>query len=191
MAVFWACLIATSNLQMCIPQFIIFAKRKFAVVALLSLVDNPHSNNTTASAPALAATSFGYTPSSHSVLSHERPFTSTPIYLRKIIPQKHCTGEFALSSISISYPTRPSIPVLAGISLFLPAHELTFIVGSSRPGKSPIVQLLLEMYQHQGGTVLLDVDVRHGNATSHDAGEPIKFSVQGFYWKGGFCISLC
>jgi ATP-binding cassette subfamily B (MDR/TAP) protein 1 len=155
MAVFWACLIATSNLQMCIPQFIILAKGKFAVVALLSLVDDPHSN-TIAPAPAPAPTSSGYTLSSPSSRSHKRPFTSTPTHLRKIIPQKNCTGEFALSSISFSYPTRPSIPVLADISLYLPAHELTFIVGSSGSGKSTIAQLLLGLYQPQEGTVLLD-----------------------------------
>ncbi|KAJ7449923.1 P-loop containing nucleoside triphosphate hydrolase protein [Mycena latifolia] len=40
MAVFWACLIATSNLQMCIPQFIVLAKGKFAMVSLLTLIDN-------------------------------------------------------------------------------------------------------------------------------------------------------
>jgi ATP-binding cassette, subfamily B (MDR/TAP), member 1 len=36
MAVFWPCLIATSNLQMCIPQLITLAKGKFTIVALLS-----------------------------------------------------------------------------------------------------------------------------------------------------------
>ena len=38
MAVFWVCLIATSNLQMCIPQFIILAKGKFAMADLLGVV---------------------------------------------------------------------------------------------------------------------------------------------------------
>jgi ATP-binding cassette, subfamily B (MDR/TAP), member 1 len=38
MAVFWACLIATSNLQMCIPQFITLAKGKFAIADLLGVV---------------------------------------------------------------------------------------------------------------------------------------------------------
>jgi hypothetical protein len=33
MSVLWACLIATSNLQMCIPQLIILAKGKFAIAA--------------------------------------------------------------------------------------------------------------------------------------------------------------
>ena len=38
---FWACLIATSNVQMCIPQFIILAKGKFSMVSLISLATSP------------------------------------------------------------------------------------------------------------------------------------------------------
>jgi ATP-binding cassette subfamily B (MDR/TAP) protein 1 len=37
MAVFWACLIATSNLQMCIPQLIVLEKGKTAMASLLSI----------------------------------------------------------------------------------------------------------------------------------------------------------
>jgi hypothetical protein len=36
--IFGACLIATSNLQMCIPQFITLAKGKFAIVGSFSLI---------------------------------------------------------------------------------------------------------------------------------------------------------
>ncbi|KAJ7152997.1 P-loop containing nucleoside triphosphate hydrolase protein, partial [Mycena filopes] len=39
MAVFWACLMATTNLQLCIPQFILLSKGKFALTSLLALVD--------------------------------------------------------------------------------------------------------------------------------------------------------
>ncbi|EDR11397.1 uncharacterized protein LACBIDRAFT_323952 [Laccaria bicolor S238N-H82] len=46
MAVFWACLIATSNMQMCFPQFIILAKGKFSTVSLISLATStPQSRN--------------------------------------------------------------------------------------------------------------------------------------------------
>ena len=41
MTSFWACLIATSNVQMCIPQFIILAKGKFSMVSLISLATSP------------------------------------------------------------------------------------------------------------------------------------------------------
>ena len=42
MAVFWDCLIASSNLQMCIPQFIVLAK--LAISSLLELVTEPSSS---------------------------------------------------------------------------------------------------------------------------------------------------
>jgi ATP-binding cassette subfamily B (MDR/TAP) protein 1 len=39
MAVFWACLMAATSVQLCIPQFILLAKGKFAMESLLALVD--------------------------------------------------------------------------------------------------------------------------------------------------------
>ncbi|KAJ6510566.1 P-loop containing nucleoside triphosphate hydrolase protein [Mycena sanguinolenta] len=39
MAIFWACLMAATNLQLCIPQFILLSKGKFAFTSLLALVD--------------------------------------------------------------------------------------------------------------------------------------------------------
>ncbi|GAW08293.1 P-loop containing nucleoside triphosphate hydrolase protein [Lentinula edodes] len=42
MSVFWACLIATSNLQMCVPQLVTVGKGKVAMAALMALVkENP------------------------------------------------------------------------------------------------------------------------------------------------------
>src|SRR5882762_504966 len=112
MAVFWACLIATSNLQMCIPQFITLAKGKFAMASLIALIESSSSD---LSSP----------DSSPRFIHHRRP-----TYLKKIIPPK-CSGELALHDITFSYPTRPTLPVLQDVSLFLPAHETTFIVGGS------------------------------------------------------------
>jgi len=129
MAVFWACLIATSNLQMCIPQFITLAKGKFAMVALLTLVGDDVEESSSRT-------------------------------LRKITPTR-CYGELALHNVTFAYPSRPTIPVLSDVSLFLPANETTFIVGSSGSGKSTVAQLLLRMYEPQSGTISLDEqDVR-------------------------------
>ena len=135
MAVFWACLIAASNLQMCIPQFIVLTKGKFAIASLLGLVTEPS------------------TPSpSVSIL----PRFSRKIHpLRKIIPSK-CSGELALNNVSFAYPSRPTLTVLKDVSLFIPANETTFIVGSSGSGKSTIAQLLMRMYDPQDGVVTLD-----------------------------------
>ena len=136
MAVFWACLIAASNLQMCIPQFIILAKGKFAIAALLEVtVDSKSTSPVSPISPP--------------------KFSRKILPLRKIIPSR-CSGELALNNVSFAYPSRPTVSVLKDVSLFLPANETTFIVGSSGSGKSTIAQLLMRMYDPQDGVVTLD-----------------------------------
>jgi ATP-binding cassette subfamily B (MDR/TAP) protein 1 len=157
MAVFWACLIATSNLQMCIPQFITITKGKYAMVALLTLVDS-HTD-----APPLAP----YSPTSpQSVTSRKSRIPKhRSTQLRKIVPRK-CAGELALHGVTFAYPSRPTLPILKDVSLYLPARETTFIVGSSGSGKSTVAQLLLRMYAPQSGSVQLDdQDVRYLDET--------------------------
>ncbi len=89
-------------------------------------------------------------------------------------PQR-CLGDMALHNVTFSYPSRSSSLsgpattdissniqpqqslILSSISLFLPAHEMTFIVGSSGSGKSTVAQLLLGLYEPQrGGQITLD-----------------------------------
>ncbi|KAK0212712.1 P-loop containing nucleoside triphosphate hydrolase protein [Desarmillaria ectypa] len=144
MAVFWACLIATSNLQMCIPQFITLTKGKFAMVALLALAD---SEETGALTPV--------SPSYHSRASIFRGRPVRPTHLRGIIPSK-CHGEIALHNVTFAYPSRPSVPVLRDVSIYLPASETTFVVGGSGSGKSTIASLLLRLYKPRSGQVELD-----------------------------------
>ena len=125
MAVFWACLIASSNLQMCIPQFIVLTKGKLSMVALLDVV---------------------------------APFSKDPmstVIPRKIIPSK-CSGGLALHNVTFAYPSRPTVPVLSDVSLFLPANDTTFIVGASGSGKSTVAHLLQKMYEPQKGTINFD-----------------------------------
>ncbi|CAK5278216.1 unnamed protein product [Mycena citricolor] len=43
MVVFWACLMATTNLQLCIPQLIVLSKGRFAFQSLLKLLDPSQS----------------------------------------------------------------------------------------------------------------------------------------------------
>ncbi|KAG6898287.1 hypothetical protein C0992_000732 [Termitomyces sp. T32_za158] len=155
MAVFWACLIATSNLQMCIPQLIVIAKGKEACRSLLELVgDTPPSDN-------------------------EDPKHHASSILRKIRPASFA-GEFSLQNVTFSYParqastatektddndndilTRAQRPTIEDVSLFLPASETTFIVGASGSGKSTVAALLLRLYTPQYGEVCVDErDVR-------------------------------
>ncbi|KAF7361389.1 hypothetical protein MSAN_01171800 [Mycena sanguinolenta] len=51
MAVFWACLMAATNLQLCIPQFILLSKGKFAFTSLLALVDAETGDEAPAQVP--------------------------------------------------------------------------------------------------------------------------------------------
>ncbi|CAL1709774.1 unnamed protein product [Somion occarium] len=139
-AVFWACLIASSNLQMCIPQFIVFAKGKFAMASLVALIESSASP--------------GAGRSSSSVRTSPRKSRRT-VELRKIIPA-NCAGGLELIDVTFAYPSRPTMPVLHDINLFLPAGETTFVVGGSGSGKSTIAQLLLRMYDIQEGMIRLD-----------------------------------
>jgi ATP-binding cassette subfamily B (MDR/TAP) protein 1 len=138
------------------------------MVALLTLVETQPPSSTSLPIPAKSISTYSVT-SPCSVLPKKPKFIArlrsqryAPTTLRKIIPAAHkYTGELSLCNISFSYPIRPTIPVLFNVSLYLPAHELTFIVGSSGSGKSTIAQLLLRMYDPVQGTVLMDdTDVR-------------------------------
>ncbi|KAI0827383.1 P-loop containing nucleoside triphosphate hydrolase protein [Trametes gibbosa] len=139
MSVFWACLIATSNLQMAIPQLIVLTKGKFAMVALLSL----------AQSQSLEPVPYGASMLSPIAKSHR------PSMFRKIRPP-HCRGHFELSEVTFAYPSRPTMPVLRDISIFLPPGEMSFVVGGSGSGKSTLAQLLLRMYSPRAGSIFLD-----------------------------------
>jgi len=143
MAVFWACLIATTNFQMCIPHLITLAKGKFAISALIALMEAP--------APSRSNGRFERRPSvSRSLRNKRKPGT-----LRKIVPAK-CAGEINLHEVTFAYPSRPAFPVLKDVTIYIPPSEMTFIVGGSGSGKSTIAQLLLRMYDIQGGIISLD-----------------------------------
>ncbi|KAJ7207987.1 P-loop containing nucleoside triphosphate hydrolase protein [Mycena pura] len=125
MTVFWACLMATTNLQLCIPQFIQLAQGKHAFESLLALVD-----------------------------THDTTETPLPV---------PCRADIMLRDVVFAYPSRPGVPVLRDITLCLPAHAPTFIVGPSGSGKSTIAHLLVGLYAPQRGSIAADdgaVDLR-------------------------------
>lgn len=157
MAVFWACLIATTNLQMCIPQLITLAKGKFAMAALVSLIEPPPPPSSPT--PSIRKPSMAISTNSHLTLTPMTPLHSAkrpfPQLLRKITPLR-CAGELSLSDITFAYPSRPTQPVLSDVSLFFPAGETTFVVGGSGSGKSTVAQLLARIYCPEAGTVFLD-----------------------------------
>src|SRR6266700_3399144 len=65
-------------------------------------------------------------------------------------------GEVAFESVHFSYPARPDVRVLDGISFRVRPGEKVALVGPSGAGKSTIFHLLLRFYDPQSGTVRFD-----------------------------------
>ena len=65
-------------------------------------------------------------------------------------------GEVAFTDVHFSYPTRPSVSALDGVSFHVARGEKIAIVGPSGAGKSTIFHLLLRFYDPSSGTVTLD-----------------------------------
>ncbi|XP_070326213.1 phosphatidylcholine translocator ABCB4 isoform X2 [Odocoileus virginianus] len=65
-------------------------------------------------------------------------------------------GNVTLNEVVFSYPSRPNVPVLRGLSLEVKKGQTLALVGSSGCGKSTVVQLLERFYDPLAGTVLLD-----------------------------------
>ncbi len=65
-------------------------------------------------------------------------------------------GNIAFRNVRFSYPSRPDIEVLKGISLEVKSGRKIALVGQSGAGKSTIVQLLMRYYPVGSGTISVD-----------------------------------
>ncbi|KAF7314410.1 hypothetical protein MKEN_00913800 [Mycena kentingensis (nom. inval.)] len=73
-------------------------------------------------------------------------------------------GEIVVSNVFFSYPSRPNVTVVKGLSLTFPAGKTCALVGASGSGKSTIVSLVERFYDPTSGTVTLDgIDVKDLN----------------------------
>ena len=73
-------------------------------------------------------------------------------------------GRLAFRDVAFSYPTRPDLPVVDGLSFAIEPGETVALVGPSGAGKSTIFGLALRFYDPERGTVRLDgVDVREAD----------------------------
>jgi len=153
LAVFWSCLIASSSMQMTIPLLVIYTRGKSAMASLMTLVYPPPSNQPRRSSGTHRPIA-NETPKSPFGLTHKFGHRK-PVLLQKIKPAS-CKGAFDLRNVTFSYPSRPDMPVLEDVSIYLPDSDTTFIVGGSGSGKSTLAQLLLQLYEPTAGEILFD-----------------------------------
>jgi len=65
-------------------------------------------------------------------------------------------GHVHFDDVKFSYPSRPDLPVLKGITLDVAAGRKIALVGQSGAGKSTIVQLLMRYYPLSSGKITVD-----------------------------------
>ncbi|ARK09548.1 ABC transporter ATP-binding protein [Fibrivirga algicola] len=65
-------------------------------------------------------------------------------------------GDVAFDNVRFSYPSRPDIEVLKGISLRVESGQKIALVGQSGAGKSTIAQLLMRYYPLVSGEITVD-----------------------------------
>ncbi|MFY0645362.1 ABC transporter transmembrane domain-containing protein [Sulfitobacter geojensis] len=71
-------------------------------------------------------------------------------------------GEIGFEAVQFTYPARPDVVALEGVTLDIKPGETVAFVGPSGAGKTTIIQLLLRFYDPQSGRVTLDgVDLRN------------------------------
>ena len=59
----------------------------------------------------------------------------------------------SFKEVQFSYPSRPDVPVIQGLSFDLPKGQTLALVGKSGSGKSTVASLLMRFYQSQGGQI--------------------------------------
>ena len=78
--------------------------------------------------------------------------------------QEKVSGAVALDTVHFSYPSRPDVPVLQGLSVNLEPGKSLALVGPSGCGKSTIVSLIERFYDPSSGLVKMEeVDIRDLN----------------------------
>ena len=65
-------------------------------------------------------------------------------------------GDVAFDNVCFTYPARPTVAVVDGVSLSVRAGEKVAIVGPSGAGKSTLFHLLLRFYDPKAGTISFD-----------------------------------
>ncbi|KXN88295.1 Leptomycin B resistance protein pmd1 [Leucoagaricus sp. SymC.cos] len=70
-------------------------------------------------------------------------------------------GEISLEDVKFTYPSRPNVPIVKGLSLTFKAGKTAALVGASGSGKSTIISLVERFYDPTEGALKLDgVDIK-------------------------------
>ena len=64
----------------------------------------------------------------------------------------------SFKDVQFSYPSRPDVPVIEGLSFELPKGQTLALVGKSGSGKSTVASLLIRFYKSQGGQISSGAD---------------------------------
>ncbi len=64
-------------------------------------------------------------------------------------------GKIEIQDVHFSYPSRPSVEILKGISITIEPGQKVAIVGTSGTGKSTMAQLMMRFYQPNAGAILM------------------------------------
>jgi len=82
--------------------------------------------------------------------------TKEPIVIDNIEQLDGFKGKIEFKDVQFSYPSRPDIHVLKGISFKVDQGEQVALVGPSGAGKSTIIQLIMQFYLSGSGAILFD-----------------------------------
>ena len=76
------------------------------------------------------------------------------------------TADVSSSSLYFSYPTRPDVKILNGLSVSVKSGQSLALVGPSGSGKSTIISLIERFYDPKSGALQLGgTDIRELNTT--------------------------
>ncbi len=80
----------------------------------------------------------------------------------------HFKGHIRIEDVHFSYPRRPEVEVLKGITIDVPAGAKIALAGQSGSGKSTIMSLLLRFYEPTSGHIYMDGrDIKEYDLTAY------------------------